>query len=500
MSVYRSLLVLTGCLLPALAGSATVQAQTVDERLFMVYVLEDFYRTTFPPNQRAIRSSQEIQRFLDTRRLLVDQLRRQVLESRTRDPELLQAFRAYRELLNRSETLAGKLKEREDSYFAFFRKLRKDVLELDEQGRSQTSNHSLDNASEAVGESFRKPVTDTKEAVASGVFAGMSSYRMAEARQKRQLAAALKNANLKVAAYESEHRPRFQEDLQTIYREFFKTFDKERRTAVQQAARQVQELADKYKWRASECEFDPDRPLSCWEARDQPRNPFRVKAHTLEGPRDEQDTLQLLAQTQECLGAIKFIPTPSLDGYKRIRAEFYAMAGLLANQANRADIGLTGFKDALKNPAKGAVPAQLAWKLYFDVETADGDPRGFALHQRVLAHAYGGKLTEAMTILNRGRLEKLQSGNPTFWFDLARIVSLNGANLQQQLTRNPGAARVAIIKAQLMKHRSDALYCLRMALGTGLQNKNEIRTSPDLEWIRALAGDDFEKSIGLMDE
>jgi hypothetical protein len=331
--------------------------------------------------------------------------------------------------------------------------------------------------------------------MATGLFAGFTSYAMAQARHQIRMNAAIMEAEARARAYEEEEGPKFRDDLKNISSNFFLTFDKEKRKACEEATRQMESLAKKYTWTASDFAFDPNAPLDRLTPADQPRNPFRIKCMVLEQKRDP-DPKVLLPLAEECLRAATLVPAISNEVYKQYQGEFYELAGFVANQAAQAELGSVGFKEAQKNPAKAAATAQQAWKLYFGLKL-EGGVNGPCLHQCVLAIAYGGKSTDALALINRSNLPRLRSGDPAFWFDVARILSVIGGNYAERAKKTPDLALSPLFVQNLNTCQTQALYCLRMAVGTGLSNQESLRIHPDLEWIRKVSGDGFARAIGL---
>jgi hypothetical protein len=492
------LAVLCPVLLLAEGGACRAQPQPVDERLFLIYALEDLYRTTWPADRPRALHARQVQHFLALRRLQLDQMRRRI-ETTTKDPELLQSLKDYQELLGRADALGDKLQEREERYYAFFSNLRKRVLGADAMGKSLVTLKSLGSASDAIGTTLRTPFTDFGDSLASGLFAGLTTYAMAQARHQMLMNARWRDAEAQARDYARTNLPLLLADRARVNKEFFDTFDPARQEAAQKAAERIKELAGKYSWEPAETVFDPAAALA--ERSGQPRNPFRARAQAFAvlGSKDDksrEDPKVLAALANECLAALRLLPDVQADYYKDQKAQLCFLAGSLATEACKAEIGLTGFKEAQKTPAQAAPLAQRAWKLYFTCEKPDGDPYGMALHRAVLALAYGGKLNDALTILNQNDLSKLRSGNPTFWFDAARILSLSGSNFEVYLRQRPSQQNPVTLR-QLKKMQTDSVFCLRMALGTGWSKPDQIKTSPDLEWVRAAAGTEFEKLIGL---
>ena len=340
---------------------------------------------------------------------------------------------------------------------------------------------------------LRNPFADTFDQLGSGLFAGLTSYMMAQARHQLQMTVRIKEAEAKALAYQTANAPEFEKDCKEITRTCFQTFDEQRRRASTNAVRQMATLATNYNgvWKEGEGNFDPDRPLTADNEKDQPRNPFRIKGMVLADTRG-RDAKELLALAQECLEAAKLVPAGDSLAYKHYRVHFYKRAGQLANQASLAELGVTGFQEAQKQPAQAAKTAQKAWKLYVDTKT-DGDPTGYGLHQRLLAFAYGGKLYEALVLVKQNDLSKLRSGNPEFWFDVSRILSASGGLTKERIKRNPDP----LLVSNLRNYRSSAIFCLRMSVCSGLKNTDKLKTDPDLEWIRGETGDQFDKLIGL---
>lgn len=486
-SSFRSLGAYAVLLAIAFSFPLPARAESIDEQLFLVYALEDMYRTTWPAQNRDIKCSQDVRRFLNARRIQADRLRRQI-ETRKRYELLARGYKDYLSLLDLAGPYQEKLERREDAYLAYIREMQRKVFAADQLSRAATAMRSLASASDAISSSFRNPFNDAFDAMGSGLFAGLGTYMMGNMLHQLRMNQLKLQAIALIKKYEAENKPRLESDIRKYDKGFFESFDKEKAKRVLRTVEMLRSLKERNGWSEREGDFDPNRPLEKWTTEDQPHNPFRAKTAALwvlqSKKINEADPKELLQLAQEVQAAIQWIPSLNLPTLLRFKADFYFLAGLLANQAARIEIGQTGFKDAQSKPAEAATFSQKMWKNYGDCEKRNAAEQAEALHQRLLAFAYGGKPRHAFALLDQTPLHQIPSGNPTFWFDVARLVSLAGDNLQKRCDKNASLKRNPQTQALLAKYKADTMYCLRLAVYTGLKKSSELEAHADLEWIR----------------
>ncbi len=441
------------------------EVKPVEERLFLVYALEDLYRDTWPadaPSPR-VASSSEARRLRANQRKLADQLRYH-MTARKFDPELIDLFDRYRKLLDTAEDLAKQLGDREDVYAAPLVKLTAAYVKEEElrqlKANAEVTNTAVEAGTRVGGRLFADPI----DMAIGGLFAGFGKSMALQMELKPEREKARQQLSEDIKAHHAKYGPSLSADVAELGQKFFLKFDATRQDELTHAGKVVAGLAGKYQWSAEECELDPARPASKWTKEARPRDPFRAKqaAQALPPPKDREGADRCVAAAKECLAVVNLVPPAQAKStsevYRFYRALFCGQAGQQANAAAAEQIGAAGFKVANAKAPPAAATAVAAWERYSTYESDTKDGRGVVLHYRLLACVYAGKLPQAYGFAKKAS-GVTQNLNPEFWYDAARVCSLSG-------------------------DVPNALFCLRRAVGLGLKKMDEARATPDLDTLR----------------
>lgn len=445
-----------------------------DERLFLVYAIEDLYReTAIAEKDMVFASSFRIRAFRTQQLYLVDKLRLHI-EKKKLDAEFRTMFDEYRKLIDRIDGLAKSIEAREDEYMEFLVKLRAKFVKEDTYRTLKSRAESMRTAAEAGirvgGGLFATPF----DMLMGGLFAGMTTQAAADLELAVERDKALQKLKEEADAYEMKNRPILLNDIAGINRTFFEEFNRLRDSSIREAKGSVAELAKRNTWTREASDFDPDRRSADRKKESRPLDPFRTKQVIAESiTRDSPPDAALLeANARAALAAVELIPAgtekTTSEIYRHYRAQFCALAGRQANLSAALKIGTAGFSGAKQAPVDVAKVGVAAWERYLKYDVTQDD-RGVVLHSRAVALAYAGKSSESYTAMYRASFK--QSGSPEFWYDAARICSINN---------NP---KLGIV-------------CLEKAVFLGFKNLNEVRNSPDLVPLRKDFAARFEKVAG----
>jgi len=163
------------------------------------------------PGQRGITSSQQPQGVPRQASPPHRSSARQVERSK-QDDGLAECYQEYLRLIETCEPLVKRVEEREKKYFAYIEQLRKQVLQADLRGKTETTLNTLSSASEVTVRSFQNPFNDGFDAVSNGLFAGLTSYLMGSIKHQIRMTEKIKEADAKARKYHAENYPRFLQD------------------------------------------------------------------------------------------------------------------------------------------------------------------------------------------------------------------------------------------------------------------------------------------------
>src|SRR5262249_6808068 len=147
-------------------------AKPVDEVLFLLYVLEDLYRTTVPTDDQERTVVQKHKAFLARQTLIVDQVRKHI-QKRKLGNDLDDLFGRYRgTLLKLREQLASELEERWQKRLAAVQEVYRVEGGKIQQARAAALADALLTGIDYGRQAWRDPWTTADESFAVGLAAG----------------------------------------------------------------------------------------------------------------------------------------------------------------------------------------------------------------------------------------------------------------------------------------------------------------------------------------
>ena len=460
---------------PTAPAQGRLEQAELDERLFLVYALEDLYRDTRSAKKdQLFVTSAEIRGFRANQRHLVDQLLQHIVK-RKLEAELLDLYDAYRKLLDLTKDLEVKVADREAKYMERILELRADFVKGESERRERATAEVIDTAAEAGARAGGRLFADAGDVFAGALFGGLARSVTVQMRLKNESEKAFQKAVQLAEEYERKNKPLKEQDVRRYNAEFFAAFNRERDANLAGAPDSIAVLAARHNWGVKEVEFDPTRATADWRRAERPRDPFRVKQVILEtpAPDDRRGAELCLANAKEALEARKLVPKyfakTTAEVYRHYHATFAGLAGNQANAASVEQLGATGFSGAKKARPAAANTAVEAWKQYRTFEDPARDHRGYVLHKVFLADAHAGQLPKAYfaVVSHKGTLG---NEDPVFWYDAARVCALSN---------DPARG----------------YFCLSRAVALGFKGKAEAAVTPDLEPLRTGDRQKFDDAL-----
>jgi hypothetical protein len=477
---YRLFLVCLAVLLgPVVRTPQAVQAggkatgARVDERLFLLYALEDMVLSMPSPQLRSemlaskvkltepqaqqhfiterVRRYVELSGFLAKRRLLFDSLRRYLQKRKNADFQtILKLYVRYERELDLWKDVKEKVSTAID---VVCRTLRLGQMIAAQRALNSALTFGL--LSYFGGASGR-------EALVNGWLKGMHT-----AWEDRPTLTALQEKAVKT----------MDDDINKALKEFSDKLEKEQKgkpSLIEEAKQLYTTLGLK------DGEFAFERASNSGSTTAPSRNPFCMvdDARRLLDKKDVTHD-EFVTQANICQKAADIVPTAAIYSY--YRAAFLSVGGRLANSAAAKDLGTTGFVDAIKNPPKAGALALKIWQAYLRNERIDTNITDGVIHRFITACGYAGKPGAAYVVIvanctqQVGRQRQLRpaaSSTPTFWYDCARICSLQGN---------------AVL----------AWHCLQQAVRHGYRDNEAAKIDPDLQNVRVnrLTADHFKRAF-----
>jgi len=441
------------------------KAKVVDERLFLVFALEDLARdiqfTLIAQEKTKTLVSPAVRQFTLEQRFRVDSLRRHI-ESKKFESGLLDSYDGYRALLDSFDALEKSLLKREITYREPLEKMVKNhnaVVNLQQlRAQTETMNTGLDAAFRTDGGLFDRAV--------AGLFAGMVRAQAAELETALLKAKAGKALQAEMAAYISANQKEFVTDMARIRDEFSAKFEVQRDEWIKRVKESTAEIANKHGWNKKGWDFNPCMDLEQWRRLTRPGDIFllRYEADQMTPPKDREARNRHLELAAACLKAAKMVPAPEAGKtaliYKYYRGLFCGIAVKLGLEAAEEEIGTTGFNGASQKPAQGAMVALTALDAFRKYGALDKVLSSLELSKGMLAHALAGKLDQAYAEAKLASLHPANMQDPHFLYCAARICSL--------------------------KHDAkNGFLLLGKVYSTGSIDMETIRNQPDLEWLRS---------------
>ncbi|WP_020471445.1 C-type lectin domain-containing protein [Zavarzinella formosa] len=436
---------------PAPKTKSTDAAVTIDERVFILYALEDMTRQFAADPYYESRSTAGVQEMVARRlfglksqlayqRLLYDTLRQHA--AKWKDDEFLAVFRTYdnhlSELRESIQSLEGALVQ---------------TLRGMQAAQSMAGTNALISGlsfgfrAVAEGDDDERAFVRGISAMFASGIAQQGKLNETTARYKSELEGARKN-------FEDQFTKRINDSTNAL----------------------IGKIADS-KWGDQEYAFQLRK-----SGANPVHNPFAIvrKAGAVFWKKDATPE-DLVKQAEVCEKAAGVVPIGPV--FNPFRALLLGIGGRLASKAADKDIGTAGLPTSQKDAAFGGALARKLWSEYLKSELIDKNINDEVVRAVMLSRAYSGNQTEAFEAVkkyvvaqNSGATSRLPSRishirnefstNPGVWYDVARVCSISG-------------------------NTSLALECLTMAVKCGFRDKETAMFSPDLKNVRQ-TGKQFE--------
>jgi hypothetical protein len=446
----------------------------VDETLFLVYLLEDYYRDTWDASGHPVVPPDELAVFLRSRDIQLDRLVNHFRTTKAA-PQLLDAIEKYRLSLDVLDKLNKELTKLADDYRRpideLYARIEKDLKLQAKIGQAE----ALESGAWAAVRAARYNNFLTASALGARVAYARAAH--SNAKLEAEGAKRFAEARRKEREYHESNLKSFQRTLEERVAAYADKVAPQRTAAVADAKNLVEQLArDNPGWGAKEAAFDPDADPSKMPAADRPRDPLRLKWIARRAEPDPLSTASLESAHQaakNCLASYELVPSP--QAYKFARVELAMQAGLLANRVAAAEAGKGGFTTGRGNraysPARTAIEA---WTLVKRLEAPQYYRREQLFHQTVLAYAYA-KDPQAY-ILVRDYLNEVKAG---------RASLLKGAEIWVDFAKVCGAIPTKTATGAPKKDPVSAAYCLITAVHLGFDKGDEAKEHPDLESLNS---------------
>jgi len=139
-------------------------------------------------------------------------------------------------------------------------------------------------------------------------------------------------------------------------------------------------------------------------------------------------------------------------------------AGTLSAKAAAIQLGSEGLDKAFPNAT--ASTALYAWSLYKAYEKSNAFPRSHMVANYVAAHAYSGKIQEALKLARDNAGERIE--DPNYWYLLTRLCGVYKYGS----------------KANIESFYDQGTYHMREAMLLGFTGVDEAKIHPDLDNMR----------------
>jgi uncharacterized protein (TIGR03067 family) len=451
------------------ASALTKAPKPPEEQLFLLYVLEDFYRDTWADvDSDSVRDAHRFEVFVARQKTLADDLRRHIEKAKLGD-DLADLYYAYRKLLDKAEAtgaLEG-LKRLQDEL------IWKKKRDLRRQWAAKVNARKLAAAERTAAVTLD---STTRGDLFSGLFAALTTAVFEGVRVRRASAQAWQEAEQDWKDYWKKTAPIYKARVQEKMTEFIDAVKGLRRKCCEAARKKARELAQARGWNGKGDLFDALTPLIDSSAHQRPGDPLRA-ARLLKMRKVAEGRAAVkmrINKAKEYLEAAKLVPRQR--EYNFVRANLYRAAGEEANLASAEQLGSASFARGTPTDA-GKVGVQ-AWNQYYSYQRKDRID-GPTLHQIILAYAYNGQWTRAYQILAVSR--PLWPADRAFLYDAARICSL----VAETRLRGLAAYGAVLDSARLFKFAVLAGY-------QDLKGAGEVR---DLERLRVVHKAWFEALV-----
>jgi hypothetical protein len=251
----------------------------------------------------------------------------------------------------------------------------------------------------------------------------VGEYKLEKNRQK--LAEDVHAACLK---YEAEHRPALEAKIDSIHQEFARDYPDVRQKACVAIAEKFRPLAGKMGVSESQVVLNAAKKDFDWSKDgSREKDPFRLiaQARTMKVDSSE-DARKAHEFARACLKALEWIPAGDSRDTSEVffyyRGLLCGWAGTLATRAAAIQIGTDSLEKCYRYPADSAGTALYAWSKYKSYERSGAFSKAYALMNNVYAHAYAGKVQEALKLAKDSAGERVD--DPNYFYVLARLSSV----------------------------------------------------------------------------
>ena len=378
-----------------------VKPPDVDRDLFVLYAVEEFYRDTRvdSPVTPPVGTSQ-FNRFIQTRRGLVDKLYTHLKEVPARKP-LATELTTYRRLLGKAEEMNRKAQEVDAKYRGkaedLYIKVERELKFQRNEDYAFDTLPSMVRAARSAGWGW---VPDRSgrawwfhENPAQLAFmAGYIKSLQSQVKQDRRAYELFSKAQKKETKYWETERPRMESEIKEVVATYTEALDGLRKSGTASLRQTAETMAAAKKWPADEVKLDPERPAAEITLAERPRDPFpyvwrarQVTAPTLDKP-DSLDDAHDAAKQVRFVG---FHMVPDEPAYRPFRALAYEVGGQVALATATAETGGYGIPTAPKKDSAAAT-ARGCWEQYQNSTGGKLTDNMRLLHQIVMSYAYSG--------------------------------------------------------------------------------------------------------------
>jgi hypothetical protein len=464
---------------PSSHAQALRTGDEANEYLFVFYALDDLMREFAPDKIEAVKKSPDTNFYADRfgalfhkRRLLVNQLQRRA-EVMKMDPKLITAIDEAQALMKHVGAYQEKLREAQNHYDLGFRAIQAKLF-TDAELRDKLIQSFIDAEAfyiNKVGSSA--PGGKLSEYKLRGISYAMKRRAVAEYRLSKNRQKLAEDVHAACLKYEAEHRPALEAKIDSIHQEFARDYDQVNQKACLAIAEKFKPLAGKMGVSESQVVLNASKKGFDWsrDGSGREKDPFRLiaQARTIKIDSSE-DARKAHEFARECLKAIEWIPIGDARDTSEVffyyRGLLCGWAGTLATRAAAIQIGTDSLDKCYRFPADSAGTALYAWSRYKSYERSGAFSKTHALVNNVYAHAYAGKVQEALKLAKDSAGERVD--DPNYFYVLARLSSVykfgNAKHMEQV--------------------QDQGTQYLREAMLLGFTGVEEAKLHPDFEKMR----------------
>jgi hypothetical protein len=463
---------------PSSHAQALRTGDEANEYLFVFYALDDLLREFAPDQIEAIKKSPDPNLYADRfgaifhkRRLIVNQLQRRA-EVLKMEPKLITAIDEMQALMKHLGAYQDKLREAQNHYDLGFRAIQAKLF-TDAELRDKLIQKIIDAEAFYINRVGALGPGRLGEYELRGISYAMkrravAEYRLEKTRQK--LAEDVHQACLK---YEAENRPGLEAKFDSIHQDFIRDYPQVRDKTCAALVEKFRPLAGKMGCSQAQIVLNATKKDFDWakDGSGREKDPFRLiaQARTMKVDSSE-DARRAHEFARECMKALEWIPAgdprDTSEVFFYYRGLLCGWAGTLATRAAAIQIGTDSLEKCYRYPADSAGTALFAWSKYKSYERSGAFSKAFALVNNVYAHAYAGKVQEALKLAKDSAGERVD--DPNYFYVLARLSSIykfgNAKHLDQV--------------------QDQGTQYMREAMLLGFTGMEEAKIHPDFEKMR----------------